>query len=267
MMLETCHTKRKFPFADDEVREPSNCQESTTNTEELDDDKLHDGVNTVSYHKPQVTKLGYNKALMSKCILKVFNLGRGQAYTPNVPKLAYKQADHALVEPLLNTINYGEKYSDDMYEYRHVKLPKKLMALVPTRLKGKLLTEFQWRSLGIQMSPGWEHYLLHRPEPHIFLFRREQDYSENYGNLTAEQFKKVKKLHDYFISLGQTHKGDDKLLFKQTSPGAGYLYDTVQEWIGDFSSSEQTLKTSSQQSVSLRYAKGSQPSSIVECAD
>lgn len=39
-------------------------------------------------------------------------------------------------------------------------------------LRGELLTENEWRSLGIQQSRGWVHYAIHRPEPHILLFRR-----------------------------------------------------------------------------------------------
>lgn len=30
----------------------------------------------------------------------------------------------------------------------------------------------EWRSLGVQQSRGWVHYELHKPEPHILLFRR-----------------------------------------------------------------------------------------------
>lgn len=30
----------------------------------------------------------------------------------------------------------------------------------------------EWRSIGVQQSRGWVHYELHRPEPHILLFRR-----------------------------------------------------------------------------------------------
>jgi len=40
-------------------------------------------------------------------------------------------------------------------------------------MKGRLLSEDEWRSIGIQQSPGWTHYELHDPEPHIFLFRRQ----------------------------------------------------------------------------------------------
>jgi len=38
--------------------------------------------------------------------------------------------------------------------------------------KGKLLSEQEWRGIGVQQSRGWVHYAIHRPEPHILLFRR-----------------------------------------------------------------------------------------------
>ena len=66
-------------------------------------------------------------------------------------------------------IYYSEKYNDDMYEYRHVMLPKDLAKLVP---KTHLMSEAEWRNLGVQQSLGWIHYMLHEPEPHILLFRR-----------------------------------------------------------------------------------------------
>lgn len=34
------------------------------------------------------------------------------------------------------------------------------------------MTETEWRNLGIQQSPGWQHYLQHGPELHVILFRR-----------------------------------------------------------------------------------------------
>lgn len=34
------------------------------------------------------------------------------------------------------------------------------------------MTETEWRNLGVQQSPGWVHYMLHAPEPHVLLFRR-----------------------------------------------------------------------------------------------
>ena len=39
-------------------------------------------------------------------------------------------------------------------------LPKELAELVP---KTHLMTESEWRNLGVQQSPGWIHYLIHAP--------------------------------------------------------------------------------------------------------
>ena len=36
----------------------------------------------------------------------------------------------------------------------------------------RLLSENEWRSIGVQQSRGWMHYETHKPEPHILLFRR-----------------------------------------------------------------------------------------------
>lgn len=58
---------------------------------------------------------------------------------------------------------------DGVYEYRHVLLPKEFAKNLPKRI----FTELEWRQIGIQQSRGWEHYAIHRPEPHIFLFRRK----------------------------------------------------------------------------------------------
>ncbi|XP_065177700.1 cyclin-dependent kinases regulatory subunit-like [Sycon ciliatum] len=68
-----------------------------------------------------------------------------------------------------NNVYYSPKYFDDEFEYRHVIMPKELIPLVP---KGRLLSEAEWRGIGVEQSPGWVHYMLHNPEPHILLFRR-----------------------------------------------------------------------------------------------
>ena len=47
-------------------------------------------------------------------------------------------------------------------------LPKHVSKGAP---KGRLLSESEWRGLGVQQSRGWVHYAIHRPEPHIMLFR------------------------------------------------------------------------------------------------
>jgi len=83
------------------------------------------------------------------------------------------------LKELSKRITYSDKYCDDIYEYRHVILPREMLPLVP---KKTLMTESEWRNLMIVQSHGWEHYMIHEPEPHILLFKREKDYMEKYGN-------------------------------------------------------------------------------------
>merc|ERR1712008_187261 len=66
-------------------------------------------------------------------------------------------------------IYYLDKYEDENLEYSHVMLPKDLAKMVP---KSHLMSETEWRSLGVQQSQGWIHYMTHDPEPHILLFKR-----------------------------------------------------------------------------------------------
>eukprot|EP00243_Klebsormidium_subtile_P004319 TRINITY_DN18291_c0_g1_i1.p1 TRINITY_DN18291_c0_g1~~TRINITY_DN18291_c0_g1_i1.p1 ORF type:complete len:112 (-),score=12.17 TRINITY_DN18291_c0_g1_i1:344-679(-) len=70
-------------------------------------------------------------------------------------------------------IQYSEKYQDSVFEYRHVILPTSYVKELP---KNRLLSEDEWRALGVQQSRGWEHYAVHRPEPHVLLFRRPLGY-------------------------------------------------------------------------------------------
>ena len=70
---------------------------------------------------------------------------------------------------MASRIEYSEKYCDELNEYRHVILPKDLAKSLP---KNRLLSEGEWRGIGVQQSRGWHHYAVHRPEQHILLFRR-----------------------------------------------------------------------------------------------
>merc|ERR1719240_2383512 len=36
----------------------------------------------------------------------------------------------------------------------------------------RLMSEEEWRGIGIAQSPGWQHYEIFHKEPHILLFRR-----------------------------------------------------------------------------------------------
>ena len=67
----------------------------------------------------------------------------------------------------------------------HVILPKEL---AKTHLKsGKLLSDAEWRGIGVQQSRGWEHYAIHRPEPHSLLFRRPLGCDPMTGKVRASQ--------------------------------------------------------------------------------
>ena len=35
-----------------------------------------------------------------------------------------------------------------------------------------LLSEVDWVAAGVMLTPGWEHYFVFHPEPHVLLFRR-----------------------------------------------------------------------------------------------
>lgn len=65
---------------------------------------------------------------------------------------------------------YGDKINDETYEYRYgftlfvilcrqVTIRMKYAKLIP---KDRLLSDQEWRHMGIQMSLGWEHYCLYK---------------------------------------------------------------------------------------------------------
>ena len=54
-------------------------------------------------------------------------------------------------------LSRSERYYDDVYEYRHVVLPQDIAKRLP---KDKLLSEPEWRALGVQQSRGWDEYIL-----------------------------------------------------------------------------------------------------------
>ena len=80
-------------------------------------------------------------------------------------------------------IEYSDKYFDDFYEYRHVILPKHVYKKAP---KGRLLSEMEWRALGVKQSRGWAHYEVHKPEPYILLFRRARGTDPNTGLVPSD---------------------------------------------------------------------------------
>ncbi|CAF0807884.1 unnamed protein product [Adineta steineri] len=68
---------------------------------------------------------------------------------------------------------YSSTYEDDKFQYRHVILDKEMVPVIP---KNRLMDEVEWRALGIKQGPHWEHYLIHKPEPFVLMFRRQLKY-------------------------------------------------------------------------------------------
>lgn len=65
-------------------------------------------------------------------------------------------------------IHYSEVYEDDQFQYRHVILPKPLLRMLPKTYFNsddsgtlRLLTEQEWRGMGVTQSLGWVHYEVH----------------------------------------------------------------------------------------------------------
>ncbi|XP_047401767.1 cyclin-dependent kinases regulatory subunit 1-like [Sciurus carolinensis] len=67
-------------------------------------------------------------------------------------------------------IYYLDRYNDDEeFEYQLVMLPKDIAISFP---KTHLMSESEWRNLGVQQSQGCVHYIIHELEPHVLLFWR-----------------------------------------------------------------------------------------------
>jgi len=54
---------------------------------------------------------------------------------------------------------------DHRIYYRHVILPEDMAKQLP---KTHLMTETEWRNLGIQMTSGWMHYMRYDPGMHNY---------------------------------------------------------------------------------------------------
>ena len=98
-------------------------------------------------------------------------------------------------------IEYSEKYNDDLYEYRHVLLTKAIYKTIP---RGRLLTEHEWRGLGVTQSRGWVHYEIHKPEPFILLFRRPLGTDAATGHPPAD-FEEKKRQYELQWNSGQAN--------------------------------------------------------------
>ncbi|KAJ1417421.1 cyclin-dependent kinase regulatory subunit-domain-containing protein [Ochromonadaceae sp. CCMP2298] len=100
----------------------------------------------------------------------------------------------------MSKIDYSEKYQDALYEYRHVIIPKDQAKQLP---KNRTLTDAEWRNIGIQQSRGWEHYAIHKPEPHIILFRRPLGTDPLTGRVDTELERQAKEQYQQELLTSQ----------------------------------------------------------------
>lgn len=77
-------------------------------------------------------------------------------------------------------------------------LPKEISKTLP---KSRLLTESEWRGIGVQQSRGWQHYAIHRPEPHILLFRRPLGTDPQSGKVDPELEKAAREEYNSSIAM------------------------------------------------------------------
>lgn len=79
-------------------------------------------------------------------------------------------------------IEYSPVFSDDIYDYRYVVIPRELVEFIPN---DRTLTEAEWRQIGITQSFGWEHFEKHFSEHHILMFRRAKYTDSKTGRVPA----------------------------------------------------------------------------------
>ena len=87
----------------------------------------------------------------------------------------------------MSDIEYSDTYKDAKFQYRHVTLPTRIVQCLPH--PRRLLTETEWRKLGVRQSRGWVHYAIYQPEPEILLFRRPLGTDPKTGLLYVPQGK------------------------------------------------------------------------------
>ncbi|GJJ76733.1 cyclin-dependent kinase regulatory subunit CKS1 [Entomortierella parvispora] len=114
--------------------------------------------------------------------------------------LSDRQKLHRQFKIWSDRIEYGNVYSDKVYDYRNVTLPKAMLYHISSSLRShpdsridfslRPLSEEEWRGLGVQMSRGWDNWTYHAPEPHVLMFRRTVELSRQvHAEVKARQEK------------------------------------------------------------------------------
>jgi len=108
-------------------------------------------------------------------------------------------------QSMSNAIRYSDVYQDSKYEYRHIVVPLEMVKLLDSICGGsrRLLEQREW-SLVLKQDSSWEHYAMHRPEPHVLLFRRpieNRDQVSKAGEMDAgatsgDSNREISDMHD-----------------------------------------------------------------------
>ena len=104
----------------------------------------------------------------------------------------------AQVQAWTEETDYSEKYSDEVYEYRRVTAPRGMLQVFP---QGRCMAESEWRSHGITMSRGWQHYDHHSPEANVLMFRRVLGTDPKTGQVPPDMAKKVRERKAYILEV------------------------------------------------------------------
>ncbi|RMC18984.1 hypothetical protein DUI87_03583 [Hirundo rustica rustica] len=115
-------------------------------------------------------------------------------------------------------IYYSDKYFDEQYEYRHVMLPRELSKQVP---KSHLMSEEEWRRLGVQQSLGWVHYMIHEPVAGSQCQSNNSTHcnGSGIGSESAEQTYPVRQENKSLSKQRRSKEGEKKLDKKKHDGG------------------------------------------------
>merc|ERR1719188_2900858 len=117
-----------------------------------------------------------------------------------VPEGLHAMPNPAQVQQWTEETDYSEKYCDEIYEYRRVTVPRAMLPFLP---QGRCMEEAEWRSHGITMSRGWQHYDHHSPEANVLLFRRVLGTDPKTGQVPKDMAEKVRQREAYTAELEQ----------------------------------------------------------------
>ena len=97
------------------------------------------------------------------------------------------------LDKLESEIIYSNKFQDDVFEYCTVIVPFQMLKIVRPHMWTTLMKSSEWRSCGINMSKGWQHFEIHRYELNVLLFRRPIGTDGQTGSCPRETHDRIRK--------------------------------------------------------------------------